>query len=65
MATEFVILETAQDVKDFREAAEQHFKSSVLAEKYLDGLIGWDGAEICDYCYGPCECGALDSWPIF
>lgn len=61
----FYVYQSVEDVKKFQRYTEEvarHFGSDMMAEKYLDGLIDWDGNEICDNCRGACKCGALD-WP--
>jgi hypothetical protein len=61
----FVIYKSVEDVENFRtytEKVAEHFGSDAMAEKYLNGLIDWDGNEICDYCHGKCHCGALDRY---
>lgn len=63
---EFYVYESVEDVQKFQKYTESiadHFGSDAMAEKYLNGLIDWDGNEICDYCHGPCICGALDWVP--
>jgi hypothetical protein len=59
----FIVYETVEDVEKFRtyrEKVEDHFDSYTLAEAFLNGLIDWDGNELCDYCGKDCRCGALD-----
>lgn len=60
MAEFVVVYETAYDVDQFRkhtESVADHFGSDAMAEKYLDGLIDWDGNELCDiHGSGPCHC---------
>lgn len=61
----FIVYESVEDVKEFQRYNEEvanHFGSDMMAEKYLNGLIDWDGNEICDNCGVSCRCGALD-WP--
>lgn len=55
----FVVYNSVEDVKEFQSATErvvEHFGSEAMAEKYLDGLIDWDGHEICGYCKRACYC---------
>lgn len=56
----FVVYRNTEDVENFRKftnAIADHFQSDSMAEKYLDGLIDWDGNELCDYHgSGPCHC---------
>jgi len=62
----FYIYNSVEDVNKFRSYTEEvanHFGSDSMAEKYLDGLIDWDGNELCDNCGKNCTCGALD-WGI-
>lgn len=61
---DFVRYETVEDVEKFRrytlEVAE-HFQSDGLAENYLNGLIDWNGNELCDiHGAGGCPCLDLD-----
>jgi hypothetical protein len=56
----FVEYRTAEDVEKFQkytESVAEHFGSDTMAEKYLNGLIDWNGNELCDYHgSGPCDC---------
>lgn len=54
----FVIYNSVEDVKSFQKYTEsiaEHFGSDLMAEKYLDGLINWDGSEVDEggYDYDP------------
>jgi len=45
----YVVYTSVEDVSDFRNytaSVAQHFGSDMMAEKYLDGLIDWDGNEM-------------------
>lgn len=56
----YVMFNSVKDIEDFRDhrrKVEDHFESYTLAEAYLNGLIDWNGNEICDYCPGECNCG--------
>lgn len=61
----YVLYETVQDVQamqNYNESVAQHFGSDAMAEKYLDGLINWDGQEIDDY-GRVLEYVEADPWP--
>lgn len=64
MPAEFVIYQSVKDVENFRKYTSRvadHFDSEVMAEKYLDGLIDWNGNELCDiHGAGGCHCLDLD-----
>ncbi len=47
----YVIYGSVQNVEDFQKCTQRiadHFDSDVLAERYLDGLIDWNGNELDD-----------------
>lgn len=46
-------------VQDRNRKVADHFDSETLAENYLNGLIDWDGNEICDI-HGAGGCPCLD-----
>lgn len=61
----YVIYKTVEDVQNFRtykEKVAEHFGSDVMAEKFLNGLIDWEGHELCDNCGNNCTCGILDGY---
>jgi hypothetical protein len=58
----YFVYESVENVENFQkytESVADHFGSDAMAEKYLDGLIDWDGYELCDYCGSNCTCGNL------
>lgn len=59
-----VVYNSTEDVDKFRRYTSEvakHFQSETLAEHYLNGLIDWDGNELCDiHGSGPCRCLDID-----
>jgi hypothetical protein len=53
-------VEAVEKFRSYREEVEEHFGSYKMAEAFLNGLIDWDGNELCDYCGKNCKCGPLD-----
>jgi hypothetical protein len=64
MASQYVVLDSdsIKVVPMRNDEIAEHFQSNALAEDYLNGLIDWDGNEICQYCVSACYHPVLWDW---